>query len=307
MNPTNPTNPTNPKREKVMRIGFIGAGKVATAFGRHLRTNGVNISGYCDPHEDKVAHACRGTHSRVRRNALEVAAASDVVLITTRDDQIQAACEALARQQGVGPRHLVGHMSGAHSSSILAPAAQLGAAVFSLHPLQAFAQEEQAIADLPHTYFSLEGADPRLKKVEKVLEKTGNKFFRIRAEDKPLYHLAACIFSNYLVTLAACGLEALAQSGIRTREGFQAMLPLIRGTIDNVARLGPAEALTGPIARADASTVRHHLESLDVAGLPGLKAFYAFMGLKTLDLATQGVLSDSKMAEAVRTILEQAQ
>lgn len=288
-----------------MRIGFIGAGKVATAFGRYLRLRGVNISGYFDRHEDKATHACRGAHSRVCRNPGQVAAASDVILITTRDDQIQEACQALVRMQAIGDHHLVGHMSGAHSSSILSAAAESGAAVFSLHPLQAFAQEEQALADLPHTYFSLEGTDPRLKSVEKVLEKTGNKYFRIRPENKRLYHLAACIFSNYLVTLMASGMDALARSGIRPQEGFQAMLPLIRGTIDNTARLGPAKALTGPIARADVSTVRHHLEALDAAGLPSLKALYAFMGLKTLDLAVQDVLSDPAMADAVRQILEQ--
>lgn len=289
-----------------MRIGFIGAGKVATAFGRYLRIHGVNISGYFDPHEDKVIHACRGAHSRVCRNAGEVAAGSDAVLITTRDDQIQGACEALVRMQAVGPHHLVGHMSGAHSSSILSAAADAGAVVFSLHPLQAFAQEEQALADLPHTYFSLEGTDARLKQVEKVLEKTGNKFFRIRPEDKRLYHLAACIFSNYLVTLMASGLEALTRSGIRPQEGFQAMLPLIRGTIDNTARLGPARALTGPIARGDVNTVKHHLEALDAADLQPLKDFYAFMGLKTLDLAVQDVLRDSKKADGVRAVLKQA-
>jgi predicted short-subunit dehydrogenase-like oxidoreductase (DUF2520 family) len=289
-----------------MRIGFIGAGKVATAFGRYLRIHGVNISGYFDPHEEKAIHACRGAHGRVCRSADEVAAGSDAVLITTRDDQILGACEALVRMDAVGQHHLVGHMSGAHSSAILSTAAQAGAAVFSLHPLQAFAQEEQALADLPHTYFSLEGTDSRLKPVERMLEKTGNKFFRIRPEDKQLYHLAACIFSNYLVTLMASGLEALVRSGIRPQEGFQAMLPLIRGTIDNTARLGPARALTGPIARADVNTIKHHLEALDAAGLQALKNFYAFMGLKTLDLAVLDVLSDPKMADGVRAVLEQA-
>jgi predicted short-subunit dehydrogenase-like oxidoreductase (DUF2520 family) len=292
--------------EENMRIGFIGAGKVSTAFGRYLRVQGVNISGYYDRNEDKVLHACRGTHSRVCRGPEELAAASDMVLITTRDDQIQGACEDLVRREAVAAHHLIGHMSGAHSSSILSPAAHVGAAVFSLHPLQAFAQEDKALADLPHTWFSLEGLDPRLKAVEKILEKTGNKLFRIRPEVKPLYHLSACIFSNYLVTLMAGGMEALSGSGIRPQDGLQAMLPLIRGTIDNTARLGPAKALTGPIARGDVSTVRQHLDALEAAGLHRLKRFYALMGLKTLDLALEDVLKDTQAADALRDILSEA-
>lgn len=286
-----------------MNIGFIGAGKVATAFGRHLKTHGVAISGYFDRHSEKVAHACRGTHSRPFRSAAETAAASEILLITTRDDQIAEACRGICEQQAVGPRHLVGHMSGAHASVILEPAARLGAAVFSLHPLQAFAQEDKALADLPHTYFSLEGSDPRLKAVEKILKKAGNHFFRLKPESKRLYHLSACIFSNYLVTLMAAGLDALALSGIQSREGFQAMLPLIQGTIANIAQLGPAKALTGPIARGDRSTVQHHLEALTEQNAQLLQSFYSYMGLKTLDLAVQDVLDDKEKAEALRNFL----
>lgn len=285
-----------------MNIGFIGAGKVATAFGRYLSNNGLAISGYYDRHADKVTHACRGTRSRICRDAGEVATISDMILITTRDDQIQGVCEDLCREKAIGAHHLVGHMSGAHASSILAEAAQRGAAVFSLHPLQAFAKADKALEDLPHTYFSVEGNDTRIRAVEKILEKTGNRHFRIRPEDKQLYHLAACIFSNYLVTLMAHGMAALEHSGIRPREGFQAMLPLIQGTLANIAQVGPAQALTGPIARGDVTTVTHHMQAMSRSDLAALKAFYAYMGEKTLDLAAQGVLKDQDKADAIRRV-----
>lgn len=289
-----------------MHIGFIGAGKVATAFGRYLRGCGSVISGYFDRHTDKLAHACSGTHSRVCRDAVEVAAISDMVLITTRDDQIEGVCTELCREGAITANHLVGHMSGAHASAILAPAEAAGAAVFSLHPLQAFAEEEKALADLPHTWFSLEGVDPRLKAVEKMLEKTGNRHFRIRPEHKGLYHLAACVVSNYLVTLMDQGMHALEHSGIRSREGFQAMMPLIQGTLANIARVGPDKALTGPIARGDVSTIRHHLDALSLPELAELKAFYAYMGQKTLDLARRDVLKEDTKAEALQEVLKKA-
>ena len=287
-----------------MRIGFIGAGKVATAFGRYLHGHGVAISGYYDRHAEKLAHAGEATGSRACRDGAEVAALSDAVLITTRDDQIQPACEELCRQEVIQAHHFVGHMSGAHASLILDAAAQRGAAVFSLHPLQAFAQEEKAVADLPHTWFSLEGGDARLADIEKLMARTGNRCLRLAPQGKPLYHLAACIFSNYLVTLMAYGMRALEKSGIPPLEGFEAMRPLIDGTLANIARLGSSKALTGPIARGDRSTVAHHLEALGAAEHGELKAFYAFMGLKTLDLALQDVLKEPDKAEAVRKVLE---
>lgn len=287
-----------------MRIGFIGAGKVATAFGRYVNTRGGRVSGYYDRHPEKVAHACHGTQATPFNSAAEVMAASDMVLITTRDDQIAGVCQALCDQKAIGAAHLVGHMSGAHASLILEPAARRGAAIFSLHPLQAFAREDKALTDLPHTWFSLEGSDPRLAAVETLMKKTGNPFFRLKPEHKPLYHLSACIFSNYLVTLMAAGLEALTMSGIAPMEGFQAMLPLIQGTIANIANLGPAKALTGPIARGDRSTVQYHLEALAAGNADSLKRLYTFMGLKTLDLAVQDVLRDEKKADALRDFLK---
>jgi len=285
-----------------MRIGFIGAGKVATAFGRYLHNRGMDIGGYFDRHEEKVAHAASATQSRACATGAEVAACSEMVFITTRDDQIQPVAEGLCRRKAFGVHHLVGHMSGAHPSVILSRAEDLGAAVFSLHPLQAFAQEDKAVADLTSTWFSLDGTDPRIDQVADMLDRIGNPHFRISPENKRLYHLSACIISNYLVTLLQVGMTALEKSGITPKEGLTAMLPLIQGTIANVVQMGPAKALTGPIARGDATTIRNHLAALDEQQLIDLKAFYSYFGLKTLELAKQDVLKESSKVEALKRL-----
>ncbi len=287
-----------------MRIGFIGAGKVGTAFGRYLHAHGVIISGYHDHHADKAAHACEMTRGRSFEKADDLARASDLLLFTTQDDRIAGACEALAARKAIGPDLLVGHMSGAHDITILTSAALIGAAVFSLHPLQSFADEDKAVADLPATYFSLEGDDPRIEAVADLLKRTGNPFFRIAAEHKSLYHLAACIFSNYLATLMDLGLSSLEQGGIDPQEGFAAMLPLIQGSLQNIAAIGPARALTGPIARGDASTIARHLEALTSHGLDQLKRSYAFLGLRTLELAGRNILTDQDRIATIRALLE---
>lgn len=287
-----------------MRIGFIGAGKVATAFGRYLHDHGIPISGYHGRHADKVDRACQATRSRSYPDAASVAANSEILLITTRDDQIAGVCASLCEQKSVDARHLIGHMSGAHSSRLLADAERMGASVFSLHPLQAFAEEKKALADLPHTYFSLEGDGKRLAPIRNILSQTGNRYFSINSEHKTLYHLSACILSNYLVTLMDSGLQALGSSGIDAREGFTAMRPLIEGTLSNIARLGPAKALTGPIARGDAGTIKQHLQALRKSGLEDVEALYRLLGLQTLALAGRGTLSPGEKADAVRELLE---
>ena len=288
-----------------MRIGFIGAGKVATAYGRYLYAKGLRVSGFFDRHDEKSAHASKHTNSQACQSAAQVVQNSDIILITTRDDQIAGACRALCRQAAIGSNHLVGHMSGAHASLILSDAAEQGAAVFSLHPLQAFAQEEKAITDLQTTFFSIEGKDDRLEAIENIVTKTGNHFFRIAPQNKQIYHLAACVLSNYLVTLMDIGIRALENSGINPQEGFTAMRPLIDGTLSNIAQIGPANALTGPIARGDATTISQHLDALDDKGLDNLKRSYLFLGQKTLELATQAVLKEPDKADALHRLLEQ--
>ena len=194
-------------------------------------------------------------------------------------------------------------MSGAHSSRILADAQHLGATVFSLHPLQAFADENKALAELPHTFFSLEGESEGLQPIRRILKQTGNRFFSISSEVKSLYHLSACILSNYLVSLMDAGLAALEKSGIDPDEGFQAMRPLIDGTLSNIARMGTAKALTGPIIRGDAGTILRHLKALQRSGLEDIEALYRQMGLHTLKLACRTTLSSGKAA-SMRQMLE---
>jgi predicted short-subunit dehydrogenase-like oxidoreductase (DUF2520 family) len=291
------------RRKGALRVGFIGAGKVAAAFGRYLHHRQVKVGGYLDHTFEKARAAAQGAGTVPCDNLRQVAARCDLILITTQDDRIAAACEALCRQAGVSHRHRVGHMSGAHSSDLLAPAREQGATIFSLHPLQAFADPRKAFEALPATYFALEGRGEGLPLVAEMMTTLGNPCFPIKPENKHLYHLSACVISNYLVALMDAGLAALERSGVDPRQGFRAMRPLIEGTLANIDSLGPAKALTGPIARGDSGTIGDHLEALDDASLTELKTFYTFMGRRTLALAAESALISEEQVTAIRRLL----
>jgi len=96
-----------------MRIGFIGAGKVATAFGRYLHERNLTIGGYYDRHPDRVTYAATVTKSTAFSDAAQLADGSDIILITTQDDHIKGVCDALCREGNITNHHFVGHMSGA--------------------------------------------------------------------------------------------------------------------------------------------------------------------------------------------------
>ncbi len=66
--------------------------------------------------------------------------------------------------------------------------------------------------------------------------------------------------SNYLVTVTAIAEELERAAGLT--DPLAALGPLQEATLANVARVGPAAALTGPAVRGDAGTVLRNLEAL---------------------------------------------
>ncbi|MGV8145971.1 MAG: Rossmann-like and DUF2520 domain-containing protein [Alkaliphilus sp.] len=268
-----------------MKIGFIGAGKVGTSFGKYLVNNGFFVEGYYSKSYLSAEKASNTTNSKAYRSIYEITKRSDLIFITTNDDSIKSVCEEIANNDGFKKGSMVGHMSGAHSSVILESARKQNCNTFSLHPLQAFASVDKAIIDLQNTVFSLEG-DDRTEEITKMLEFCGNNYFIVDSKDKTLYHIAACIVSNYTVTLMDVGLEVFENIGIDKEEGFRALLPLINGSLENINKYGTASALTGPIARGDIKTITKHIEEIK-ARIPDMLENYCMLGEKTTELASK--------------------
>jgi predicted short-subunit dehydrogenase-like oxidoreductase (DUF2520 family) len=73
----------------------------------------------------------------------------------------------------------------------------------------------------------------------------------VASEQRALYHAAASIASNYLITLESVAERLAKKVGLDRR----ALVPLVRATLDQWETLGARGALTGPIARGDDETV----------------------------------------------------
>jgi predicted short-subunit dehydrogenase-like oxidoreductase (DUF2520 family) len=286
-----------------MKIGFIGAGKVGIAFGVYLKSKGFEISGYYSRSPASSIKAAELTASRHFMDYTKLSSESDIIFITTGDGEIKGVCDLLALSGALKKGQIVAHMSGALSSEVLKSARDRECWVYSLHPIQSFASLENALKNLPDTYFSIEGDVEKDSRLEELIAKTGNLCFRIAPNDKALYHAATCIFSNFLVALLDEGLQYLNSIGINPREGFSAMLPLIMGTLSNIELLGTANALTGPIARGDSSTIANHMENIELH-LPQSLEFYRAMSLKTLQVAKLSKLVDENKSTRLKSILD---
>ena len=80
------------------------------------------------------------------------------------------------------------------------------------------------------------------------------------------------------------------------------MLPLLRATVDNIERLGPAEALTGPAVRGDAGTVAKNLHALSQVAPEAVPAYVALARV-ALDLATSSGRLSVQGRERVEGVL----
>lgn len=285
-----------------MKIGFIGAGTVGTAFGIYLKKNGYAVAGYCSRSMESCRNAAEMTESSAYDNLSQLAADSDIIFITTKDDQIESVCRELCQKAQLREGQFIIHMSGALSSDILSIVKDYGCFAYSMHPLLAFADIEKSAADLPKAYFCIEGGQEKLHVIEELLKTCGNPYFKLKPEQKTLYHAAACMLSNFLVTLVHNGINMMEHIEIDRTIAFEAMLPLMNNTLQNILELGTANALTGPIARGDISTVTKQLDAISGMAMEQLPLFL-FMAQETIKLAKQGKSNSDPDINSLQNII----
>ena len=285
-------------------VAIVGCGTVGTAIGKLFKEAGYRISGVATSNFETARSAASVTGSeRFSDCPWEVTRGADVVFITTPDDLIESTCMSISEHRGFDRNAVVIHCSGALSSDILSSARDCGAAVATLHPLQSFASVDQAVSLVPGSFCTIEGDSGALPIVREMVEDLGGILMEITAEKKTLYHAAAVAASNYLVTLIHLALELNEAAGLPSDTSFNALLPLIRGTLNNIGTKGIPGGLTGPIARGDVATVSAHLKAIE-KDAPELLLLYRCLGLYTVDLAKAKGTLDKEAADKLAALLE---
>jgi len=256
-----------------MNIGFIGRGRVATAFAQFFSEQNIEICGF---------------HTRTSPN-LEILSKCDIVFIATPDDAISSIINEIEPNSKV-----YCHFSGAISSNVLLPLAKNGAVICSLHPAMTFAGE----VDLSKIAYTFEGSGDGIGEFMYFLHSCGIKPIMINTEDKPLYHAAMCNASNHITTIIYSTFEMLKKLHITKEEMFSLIAPLSKKALENALNLSPEVALTGPISRGDVETIKSHIPFVDKT--------YTNLAMRTVDLALSAGRIDKEKAENIREVLENA-
>ncbi|WP_019141099.1 Rossmann-like and DUF2520 domain-containing protein [Noviherbaspirillum massiliense] len=187
---------------------------------------------------------------------------ADVYMITTPDDRIAAICASLAEASLFSNESIVFHCSGALRSTELQAAHGRGAATASVHPIRSFAMPGQVAKNFAGTFCGVEGDPQALEVLASAFSAIGAQLVPILSESKVLYHAASVFACNYLTTLLDVAKASYVKSGIPPDVALKLMEPLVRETVDNIFRIGTANALTGPVARGDMQTAERQRKAL---------------------------------------------
>ncbi|MFA5368168.1 MAG: DUF2520 domain-containing protein [Dehalococcoidia bacterium] len=286
-----------------LNIGFIGTGTAGTALAVSLHTAGYSIVAASDVNLSSTQRfATMVPDCRTCQNNQDVVDSADLIFITTPDDIIAPIAASLKWHSGQS----VVHCSGAASLDILAPAREDGAITGAMHPLQTFAGVSQAIENIPGSTFAIEAVEPLFTTLRDMAVAMGGTCIKLNPGDKVLYHAAAVLSCNYLVTLVKLATELYKSFGIEPQQATQALMPLLQGTLNNIGSVGIPDCLTGPIARGDTGTIRKHIDAMEQSTPQALDA-YLEMGLQTIPIALEKGKIDNKTADILKTLLKEKQ
>lgn len=219
----------------------------------------------------------------------QIAELGEFVFITTPDSEIESVARAISKSGLEVSEKLILHCSGTVDLSPLEILEQKGANIGCFHPLQAITEQTKSFEGIT---FDVMGNAEVIVELKQLATEMGAKAMEVSAHQKEMLHVAAVVASNYQVTLAHLAAEIAGTSGLESSEVQHALVPLMKSVIENLTELPPNEALTGPIARGDASTIDKHLELLK--DQPEFLSLYSKLGRKTVNMVRDGQLSQEQ-------------
>lgn len=243
-----------------MKISIIGIGRVGGALAIALAKNGYEIENLVARKRENAEKIAEIIKSNILTENEFNQISSDIIFITTQDFEIENVAESLATNLTNKPT--VFHTSGSLSSEVLQNLKKVGCQTGSIHPLVSISDAFLGAERFKDAYFCVEGDGKAVKIAKEIVENLGGKSFFIETKYKTLYHVSATVACGHLVALIDVAIEMLTKCGLTKLNAQEVLLPLIKGTVENLSTQTTAAALTGTFARADVATLEKHLEVL---------------------------------------------
>ncbi|MEV0082079.1 Rossmann-like and DUF2520 domain-containing protein [Saccharopolyspora sp. NPDC003752] len=285
-----------------LRVGIISAGRVGAVLGAALRRAGHQVSAVSAVSEASLRRAEELLPGVAVLPPDEVARQADLVLLAVPDDAIAGLVRGLVATESLRGGQILVHTSGAHGVDVLAAAADIGVLPLALHPAMTFtgrAEDVERLATACMAVTASTADEAGWHVAEALALELGMEPVRVPEESRGLYHAALSHGANHLITLVNECAELLRGAGIEVPE--RVMAPILSASLDNALRLGD-RAITGPVMRGDAGTVRAHLAALSGAN-PEVVPSYRELAKRTAERAEDAGILRADGAEAVREAL----
>ncbi|MGG5461542.1 Rossmann-like and DUF2520 domain-containing protein [Clostridium sp. B9] len=251
----------------IIRIGFIGAGKVGFTFGKYFKENNLNVLGYFSRTVDSSYRAANFTKTKQFLKLKDLINMSDIIFITTGDNSIPIVWKEIRELSKCGEVSIDGkiicHCSGSLTSNVFSNISEYNAYPYSIHPLFAISDKFNSYKTLKEAFITIEGHKKYLNYFKSLFENLGNKVQIICGDNKALYHASAVMCSNLVLGIIECSIKNLTKCGFYEDEAKDALYPLISFNIDNIKENSIVESLTGPLERGDLDTIIKHCEVLN--------------------------------------------
>lgn len=291
-------------------VSIIGPGRLGQALAIALAESGYSITALVARRAARAEKALRSLPPSNRPiqvlgvNHLARLNPADLILITTPDDAIENLARKLAALEiGEARPRVVLHTSGALSSAVLAPLADVGFHTGSLHPLVSVSEPVSGAVALRGAFYCVEGDRAATKTARKIVSALRGKSFSIAPESKALYHAAALTAAGHLTALIDLAMEMLVSCGLSRRSAQDVLIPLVESAVNNLKEQPPEKALTGTFTRGDLATVRRHLAALSGKEHAEALAIYKLLGLRSLHLAREKGI-DARVFKQIEKILK---
>jgi predicted short-subunit dehydrogenase-like oxidoreductase (DUF2520 family) len=243
-----------------LRVAIVGPGRLGSALALQLSEAGYNVAELVSR-----AQSARKARSLARLIGARVSSVSsatldaDLIWFCVPDREIAGIARAILSKTE-WKKKIAFHSSGALASSELGGLRRRGASVASVHPMMSFVRG--AVPPLKGVPFALEGDTRALRVARSIVRRLGGEPFTISARNKVAYHAWGAFSSPLLVALLVSAEQVARMAGLAAADARKKMLPILRQTIENYGRFGPAGAFSGPLVRGDAKVVRKHLQVL---------------------------------------------
>lgn len=275
-------------------VFVMGAGRAGRGLARALRAAGVEVAGVHGRHDPGGPD---GVTIGPLPPSLQRAA---VTLVTVRDSQMDDALRELLAARPATDSVIL-HASGGMEPAMLAAVRAAGHPAGTFHPLVPLSDPAHAADALRDAYVGIDGDEEARVVSRSLAGKLGAHTLDIPPGEKPRYHAAAVIVANFPAVLLRAGERALEDAGVPKEQALGAARALLRTAAANLGTGDAARALTGPVVRGDAETVRRHVAAL--AGEPEVLAIYRTLSLAAIELAREAGTPAERLAE-VRAALD---